>query len=80
MKAETLIAESRSARTSQPRSVADLAYVKHALTALLRIVLSSVDYERDASSTPAVVARALAAIISEVEDSLPADHSVARRH
>lgn len=66
MTAETLVVE---ARRNREEAVSGSVNVHDALTLLLGIVLESCEYEREMSSTPAVVARALALLIASIEDS-----------
>lgn len=65
MTAARLVAEARRNRVED----APVVNVPEALTLLLELVLGSFDYELQRSSTPAVVARALAILIANLEDS-----------
>lgn len=70
MTVEQLVAEARVNRT--PGSLADSmtkSQLREALVLTLGIVLESCDYENELRSTPAIVARALAALAARVEDS-----------
>lgn len=67
MTAKELVAEARRNRVAGATGVVN---VHKALTMIIDdIVLKSCDYEREPTSTPAIVARALAALIASIEDS-----------
>lgn len=72
MTAEQLIADSRRSRVRTPGFQWDESKTREALTILLGMVLESCDYESEPRSMPAIVARALANTIANIEDNVAA--------
>lgn len=73
MTAERLIVESRRMRIRGDSDHQwDESKTREALTLLLGMVLESCDYDREPRSMPAFVARALAATIANIEDTVAA--------
>lgn len=66
MTAKELVVDARRNRSESARPVVN---VHQALTLILDMILGSFEYDREPQSTPAVVARAIAALIAGVEDS-----------
>jgi hypothetical protein len=64
-----LVEEARRARAGKEHIVANADFVQRGLRLILDLILKSLDHKLEPSTTPTVVARAIAAMISIVEDS-----------
>lgn len=70
MTTEELIAIARH-HSLRPRPEATLEQVEENLRAMLDMLVLDCDYEREPTSTPALVARRLAIIVADLEDTHP---------
>ena len=68
MTTDELIALARYHR-HQPRPEATLERVEEHLRAMLDTLVLDFDYEREPTSTPALIARRLATIVADLEDT-----------
>lgn len=68
MTAEELIVLARHHRL-RPRPEATLERVEENLRAMLDMLVLDLDYEREPTSTPALIARRLATVLADLQDT-----------